>query len=203
MCLDCFRRLPWLERVCPCCGLPEGTEHRCGRCLKEPPPFTQLLAPWRYEAPFIGWIHQLKFKEDIRLGHGLGKLLAGVLQSRIQTLPEALFPVPLHWRRQMTRGCNQAYLLAKPIAKTFNLPIIFPARRIKHTPAQRGLKKEDRLRNMKNVFALREGEWPLHIALIDDVVTTGSTVSALAHLLLQAGVKRVDVWAITRVISNS
>ena len=112
--------------------------------------------------------------------------------------PEAILPVPLHWRKQWLRGYNQAQELARPISKQLSIPCNNRLlRRIRATKVQAGLSKLSRHSNLKNAFAVGEHNYR-HVAILDDVVTTGSTVTTLVKLLKKSGCERVDVWAICR-----
>ena len=114
-------------------------------------------------------------------------------------LPEYIIPVPLHPKRIRQRGYNQATLLAKPLSKALALPLDkFQVKRTRYTPAQSQLHKKARLKNMKNAFSCKKDLPYQHVAIVDDVMTTGSTLNTLAHCLKQNGVSRVDVWVIAR-----
>ncbi|MCK5905419.1 MAG: ComF family protein, partial [Gammaproteobacteria bacterium] len=108
---------------------------------------------------------------------------------------------PLHNKRSRQRGFNQALEIAQPIAKELNIPISANAiKRIKYTEAQSLLSAVERRKNLRNSFALSKPIIAEHIVLVDDVVTTGTTVYELATLLKKSGVRKVGVWAVARAI---
>ncbi len=123
-----------------------------------------------------------------------------VAEETPPALPQWILAVPLHRRRLRERGYNQALELAKPLAQTLNIPLRHDVlRRVRHTEAQTGLDAIERRRNLRAAFALREGlALPAHVAIVDDVFTTGMTLSECARVLKRAGVERVDVWALAR-----
>ena len=147
-----------------------------------------------YKPPFNLWLHQLKFG-----GHfWLADQLAKPLSLQIDNPAPALASVPMHWRRRMKRGFNQSELIARPLAKYLNATF-HPQLLVRHhaTQPQRGLTRQQRLTNLDRVFQVH-GHAPKHLALVDDVVTTGATVEALAKALKNAGAEQVDVYTICR-----
>lgn len=117
--------------------------------------------------------------------------------------PSYIIPVPLHRKRLRVRGFNQALELARPVAKALNIPIeLHACQRIKHTLAQAELKQSQRKKNLKNAFATCKTWQVDHVVIIDDVVTTGSTINALKTVLYQAGVKKVDTWCLARAMKK-
>ena len=114
-------------------------------------------------------------------------------------LPERLLPVPLHPARLRQRGYNQSLELARPLSRQLDIALDRSCfQRILNTPPQADLPRRQRLHNLRGAFRLSPPPEARHVALVDDVVTTGSTVNELARLLLRAGVQRIDVWAVAR-----
>jgi len=143
---------------------------------------------------------QLKFHQKLHLATLLGGLLADGVEGREAPLPECLLPVPLHSRRLSERGYNQAQELARVLSSRLNIPLeISLCTRQRETTPQTALDGKERRRNLRGAFTVRKGALPRHIAIIDDVVTTGTTVSELARTLRRYGVERVEVWACARV----
>ncbi|MCG9554202.1 ComF family protein [Vibrio sp. Isolate31] len=140
----------------------------------------------------------MKYADKFWFARDLSKLLA----SRIKHPAPLITSVPLHWRRYAHRGFNQSQLLANYAAQELGVKNEVLFRRVHSTASQQGLNKSARLHNLKNAFALRkhnfQGAVPSHVAIIDDVVTTGSTVYQLCLLLLEVGVKRIDIYCICR-----
>lgn len=144
-------------------------------------------------------IHRLKYHRDLAQGAVLASLLAERVQQVAAPLPQALIPVPLHWHRLMVRGFNQAQELAQPLGRQLGIPVRSRlVTRTRATRSQVGLTRALRRRNLRAAFTVAPTPLPSHVALIDDVITSGSTVEALAASLRQAGVARVDVWAVSR-----
>ncbi|MFK8029231.1 MAG: ComF family protein [Gammaproteobacteria bacterium] len=112
--------------------------------------------------------------------------------------PDIIVPVPLHWTRHWKRGFNQATLLAHPVGQQLNIKVVHALSRRRRTQAQTLVKKTRRKRNLNNAFQIRTDVKGLHVALIDDVVTTGATASAAARVLLQNSASSVRVWACVR-----
>jgi len=113
--------------------------------------------------------------------------------------PDCIVPVPLHFIREFQRGYNQAELIAKQLSYNLEIPLNRNLiKRIRHTPSQSSLSKKERQRNLRKAFVCTQSEMPKFIALVDDVMTTGSTVEAITKILFGAGVKRVDVWCCAR-----
>jgi ComF family protein len=118
-----------------------------------------------------------------------------ILSYHNQPLPSLIIPVPLHPKRLRERGFNQALEIAKPISKKLKIPIDKKScYRIRHTAAQSGLSQSDRLKNLANAFEMKKPLIAKHIALIDDVMTTGQTLMELANLLYKNGVEKIDIW---------
>jgi len=173
----------------------------CGRC-GDRPPFAATRAAYLYAPPLDRLVQELKFAG--RLGHArlLGELLAAHLQAVGTPPPEMVIPVPLHPRRLRTRGYNQARELARPVARRLDVPLCaHAARRLRDTAAQSDLDAAARRRNVRGAFAVDAGVAGRRVALVDDVVTTGNTVTELARALVAAGAERVEVWCLARAPS--
>ncbi len=201
LCAACLLDLPHNPVACPRCALPlAGHEAAlCGACLSHPPPIDSSIVPFRYAPPLDQLLLGLKFNRQLVNARLLGKLMATEIARRAEPLPELILPVPLHRERIHERGFNQALELARPIARQLALPLRPElAVRTVATAAQSSLEKRARKRNIRGVFSATEG-LPAHIAILDDVVTTGSTVNELAKVLRRAGAERVVVWACARV----
>ncbi len=205
ICPDCETELPWLGGHCVICALPLPTEGLpCGDCLKRPPPFERVEAPWRYAFPVDGLITRFKHQGRWPLGRLLGELLARHLEHAFAEglpRPAALLPVPLAAPRLRQRGFNQAQMLARWLGDELRLPLRNDwLLRIEDGPPQQGLDAAARRRNLRHAFALhqRAEVRGLHLALVDDVLTTGTTAHFLARLLKRAGAARVDVYCLAR-----
>lgn len=200
LCRECTAALPWNACACPGCGLPlPAPAPACGRCLRRAPPFAAVVAAFAYRFPVDRLLPRLKFHGDLAAGRILG---AGLLAAvRHAERPQALIPVPLHRGRLRERGYNQALELARPLARALELPLLPAAlRRRRGTAAQTELSAGARRRNVRGAFAAGDQPLPAHVALIDDVMTTGATVAECARVLRRAGAARVDVWVAARAL---
>lgn len=203
LCRGCQDSLPHNRHACRLCALPlpatAPAGSLCGQCQQRPPRFDRCLAALRYEHPLDHLVSGLKFRDKLVYGRLLSGLLGDFLEQRGHELPQLLIPVPLHPSRQRERGFNQALELARPLARRFGIPVDIRAlSRDRATAPQSGLDKKERRRNIRGAFRLREGLAARHIAIVDDVVTTGNTVDELAGVLRRGGAARVEVWAVTR-----
>jgi ComF family protein len=199
LCAACEADMPRNATCCTRCALPlETPAPLCGRCIKHTPPWDASWVPFRYEWPLAQLESRFKFSGDLASGRTLS-LLWGASQAP-HDLPGAIVPVPLHPSRLRKRGYNQALELAKPLAKRFGVPVIHDAlRRTRATHAQTELTAIQRRRNVRGAFAVNaDGNIPEHVAVLDDVFTTGATLAECVRVLKRAGVQRVDVWALAR-----
>lgn len=152
-----------------------------------------------YAPPLDRLIQQLKFNQKLHLARLLGKLMAKDIQEQALVLPDLLLPVPLHKQRMQQRGYNQAVELARILARILGLKLdIQSCTRCKSTREQTGLPAKQRKTNIKGAFHVRGDVRGKHIAVVDDVMTTGSTVRELSQVLLKQGAKCVDVWVCAR-----
>lgn len=202
ICRYCAEALPRLGAACQACALPLPVSASfCGRCSRGRLPVQRSYCLFEYRAPIDQLITRFKFRADLTVGHYLGRWLAQELA--IADTPDAIVPVPLHAKRLRQRGFNQALELIKPLAAQRRIAIRtdIVERRL-DTPDQIGLSALQRRRNMRQAFRCQGSSLPRHVALFDDVVTTGATVLTLAKSLLAAGVERVDVWALARATGS-
>lgn len=201
LCGPCAAELPRPSGPCPRCGLPlmGDASHLCGHCLSHPPAFDRTWAALTYVWPVDDLVGRFKFQGRLNQGRLLGELMARELGPRV-TRPDCVIPVPLHAHRLRKRGFNQAVELARPLSRALNCPLeILAVRRVRATPPQQTLSAKHRQRNLRGAFHVAEGFAPAHVALVDDVMTTGSTLDELAGVLKTRGVQRVDVWVLARV----
>ena len=201
LCSGCASDLVVNIPCCPRCALPLPVPAPlCGECLKRPPPFAAAWVPFRYGHPLDLLEARFKFRGDLAAGRVLADLMLERAAVDMPALPAMLIPVPLHRTRLRERGYNQAVELARPFARSLGIPVRHDLLvRAKATPPQTGLDAKARRRNLRDAFAVAPGtQLPTHIALFDDVMTTGATLRECARVLRQAGVQRVDVWALAR-----
>lgn len=205
ICESCYRDLPWITSACAMCALPLAHETPagalCGRCQRKRPRFDSSLSLFRYEANAMRLVQQLKFNQKLAISRVLGDMLLRKILRQQVDLPDCILPVPLYRKRLRKRGFNQSIELARPLAKALLIPVDLKAViRVRDTRPQTGLDRDSRRINIKGAFRTVAALPYRHAAIIDDVVTTGSTVNELARVLKRAGVKRVDVWSIARAV---
>ncbi|MFL6259393.1 MAG: ComF family protein [Thermoanaerobaculia bacterium] len=194
LCAPCRAALAPLPRqACAVClrplaahALPEG--YRCGACRQTPPAFDRLAALWSYRPPLDAVVRGLKFGRLDYLGRHLALAMADGLGPGLAGC-DRVVPVPLHWRRRLARGYNQAERIARPLAGRLGLPCVQALARRRATPPQSLLGREERLANLRKAFRVPRPERVrgLHILLVDDVATTGATLDAAAAALKKAG----------------
>jgi ComF family protein len=200
LCRGCEEDLPRTGRGCAICAAPvAGASIACGDCLARRPAFDAVLAPYRYEFPLVELVHRLKYGGQVAIARILGTLLARRIAERGPPPLDALVPVPLHAAREAKRGYNQAGEIARFAGETLSLPVARNlVTRPRATEEQAALPAIVRRINVSGAFAVRDVELPSAVAIVDDVLTTGSTADALARELKRAGCRRVEVWAVAR-----
>jgi len=170
----------------------------CGRCLSRHPAFDETYAPFIYQGAIRHLISTLKFSANYKNARLLGMLLADHLKQTAER-PDLLLPVPLYKSRYCQRGFNQAIEIARTVAKELQIPLdLNSCKRHRDTPHQTQLSAKKRRKNLKNAFSVIKPIHARRIAILDDVMTTGSTAHELASVLKKAGVSRVDVWVCAR-----
>ena len=209
LCAGCQQRLPRQLHACPICALPlppAAAALPCGKCLQNKRRIHTTVAAARYEGQVSALVTGFKYHRQLAAGRVLTTLLIDAIQERYhnQPLPQLLLPVPLHASRLRQRGYNQAQLMAQDLSQALRIPcandLLF---RTRATPPQQGLNARERRRNLRGAFALAaDNQWRTveRIALIDDVVTTMTTVDEIAGVL-QRGLEpapEVHVWCLAR-----
>jgi len=203
LCQPCLNDLPWLESSCCHCArpLPPGVDTLlCGACLSRSPAFDAATALLHYRAPADYLIQRLKFSGELAVASLLADLLADKIADRRAPLPDLLIPVPLHPSRLRLRGFNQATELARHLGRRLAVPVNHRlCQRDRRTEPQSLTPLRQRRRNLHKAFSMRSRQ-PVgaHVAIIDDVMTTGHTAEELARVLRPTGVTRIEVWVIAR-----
>jgi len=199
LCAACDADLPRLAAACcPRCALPSEDAAVCGRCLAQPPHYDATWAALEYRFPADVLVQALKFRGEL----ALAPLLAECLAERIPAEPAAdlATPVPLSDARMRARGYNQAMEIARALPRC---PRLEPAlcARLRDTAAQSDLPLEERARNVRGAFRCERMLDGLTVAVIDDVMTSGATLDALAATLKRAGAARVINWVVARTLA--
>lgn len=199
LCHFCHADLPFIAQACRQCGipLPDG-QTLCGDCISTPPAFDSSCCAVTYEHAVIALVHRFKTRHH----NAIGRLLAELLLSRIQSHGaeiDVIIPAPMHWQRNLQRGNDHAGLLAKSIARKAKLPLHNKLLERSHaTPVQKQLNAGQRKKNLRQAFRCTAPVTGLRIAIVDDVMTTGSTMNAIATTLKNAGAAEVHCWAVAR-----
>ena len=195
--------MPILPHHCLRCAqfLSYKKNKECRTCIQNPTPITVTHACFPYIAPITQLIISLKFQHQLSYARALGELLAQHIRIQYQQkpLPDLIIPVPLHKNRLSERGFNQALEIARPVAKALHIPLDYLSlKRKKPTIAQSGLLAAERKLNIANAFTATRYYHGLHIALVDDVITTGHTVNECCRVLKAHQAKQIDVWCCAR-----
>lgn len=210
LCPGCRNDLPALTGPLCRCALPmasaglaghDDLAPLCGRCLQQPPAFLGIQTPFIYAHPLDRMINDWKHQRRLHLQRPLQYLLG----NGLTTLPDVdvVVPIPLHWHRQWQRGFNQATLLASTLARQHHLRLLPALARPRAGKHQQGSSARDRRRAGHDLFVCRAHVRGLRILLVDDVITTASTVRAASEVLLAAGAESVSVVALCRVLPPS
>ena len=192
---------PITSPLCPVCGVPHRTEggidHLCGSCMLTPPPFDGVRGALLFDGPLQELIHRHKYGHKAHLRRPLALLAVRHLTPFVQFVaPDVIIPVPLHRTRLRERGFNQAVLMGAVLSREWRLPLLrHTLRRVRPTVAQVTLSARERRANVRGAFAVSgpAGIAGRRVLLMDDVVTTGSTVAECARVLKEAGASAVFV----------
>jgi ComF family protein len=201
LCPACTADLPQLPAaLCPQCGEETTLGERCGACLKDPPAFARTIALFRYEFPVDRLIQALKYGHQLALAAWLGHRLGERLVAADYDL---LLPLPLHPSRLRTRGFNQSLEIARVTSKALAIPMN-PAilTRIRATPPQAELPLKERGRNVRGAFECARDLAGKRILLVDDVMTTGSTLREAARILKLHGAGQITVAVAARALRH-
>lgn len=200
LCPACLADLPWhTQPQCPQCATPTPLGQTCGACLKRPPAFDRTIAALGYAFPLDRLIPRLKYQGRLAIAPALGECLARAVETA--PVPDLLIAMPLHPERIRARGFNHATEIGRGVAKRLDIPLdTVSCQRIRDTPPQMGLKHDARRRNLRGAFTSSGEVHGQHIALIDDVMTTGSSLDELAMTLKRAGAREVTCWVAARTL---
>lgn len=205
LCDVCKQQLPWVAESCYQCGVPLlkiSEAIICDKCQQFTLPYNRVCALFLYKPPITKLMGALKFGQQLFPATLFSNLMLEAINKRWykqQQLPQVIIPVPLHERRHRLRGYNQVVEICEPIAKALHIPLdVSWCLRKKHTPAQALLKKSMRQHNLIDAFAVAQLHKYKHVALVDDIVTTGSTIKAISLVLQNAGVEDIDIWCVAR-----
>ena len=204
LCVGCLSGLVVNDACCPRCALPgrAGSTALCGQCLQAPPAFDRVIAPWLYGEQMAFLLHRWKFHGERRISALLAYLWLSQ-QHHNTAPPDLIVPVPLHWSKLWRRGFNQSQLLCMQLqvqCAAFR-EIKLDARLVQRhraTPSQSTLSAAARKFNLLGAFTARQRCDNLRVAIVDDVLTTGSTAAAMATTLRDAGACHIEIWCMAR-----
>lgn len=209
VCAPCVADLPCLPLpVCPQCALPTAIPSPCLTCHATPPPFDHLLAAYPFAWPLSGLLHAFKYGQQQTLAGALAELALPAMAARLALTPAAhrpdcLIPLPQSEARWRERGFWPTQEWGRKVAASLAIPLNTTALlRSRDTPQQAGLDREARLVNVQGSFFAPKSLKGLSAVLIDDVTTTGATLSEAAQTLRQAGVARVECWVLMRALPS-
>lgn len=206
LCSHCYRQLPLPPPCCPRCGLPAlHVDTECGACLVRPPAWQRILFITDWQPPLSGWVKQLKFSRVTALSDMLARLMLlkwlSLRREHNLRRPDLVLCVPLHAKRAWRRGYNQVDAISRRMARWTGSHYA-PAglTRQRQTRVQHRLQAVARRKNLRGAFRVEIPVEGRHIALVDDVVTTGSTANEISRILLAAGAASVQVWSLCRTL---
>jgi ComF family protein len=211
LCGGCWNTVKFIEKpYCAIYGTPFSTELGEGmisaRAIADPPLYARSRAAVAYQGLALRFVHGLKFQDRQDNARWMAEWMARAAPELLRDA-DVIVPVPLHWQRMISRRFNQSALLAQKLTLSANKPFApLALKRIKATVTQRGLTAKERDANVKRAFIVPENQ-TIHVQgrrvlLVDDVITTGSTVGEATKALLKAGAREVDVLAFAMVLKH-
>lgn len=200
LCAECEADLPALStHGCPQCALPTPESEICGACLQHPPAFDGTLATFAYTFPLDTLVKQCKYAHATSLTAFFAERMAQ--RAAAGNTLDFLIPMPLHPARLAQRGYNQAAEIARRLSPRVGIPWLADAcQRIRNTPSQAGLDLKTRQRNLRGAFTCNVDLSGKRIALIDDVMTSGSSLNELARVVRKAGAAEIQAWVLARTL---
>jgi ComF family protein len=201
LCAPCATDLPRLTAPhCDTCALPVTAGNRCGACLTHVPAYDHVCAPFTYAFPANALVQALKYRSMLAIAPLFGNAIAASLDER----PDVIIPMPLADARLRERGFNQAQEIARHVAKITGIPLLPRAcRKVRDTTPQAALPWKERAKNVRNAFVCDEDFTGKHVAIVDDVMTTGATLNELARNLRRAGAARVTGLIVARTLPDA
>ena len=205
LCQDCWQELPFIrDPQCLTCARALTRPGICGQCQQRPPAYDSAVAPLAYEDPANEMLCALKYHQHLSFARTIAGVMVDAVISQRQKCPDMLCAVPMTSRALRRRGLNQSVFIARFISRALGIPLCASLlKKTRHTDQQSALSAKNRQSNLVGAFACKwrlEGQ---HVALIDDILTTGATANEISKTLKAAGAARVDLWACARTASSS
>ena len=200
-CAACNHDLPYLTAPhCPVCALPTHNGATCGHCLHHAPQFDRTVAVFAYAFPLDKLVQALKYDQQLVLVNSLADKLA----QQVKVRPDCLIAMPLHPARLRERSFNQSLELARRVGRKMAIPLLLNAcQRVRDTPPQTTLSRKERSKNMRRAFACTQDLTGQHVAVVDDVMTSGASLNEVAQVLREAGAREVSAWVIARTLPHA
>ena len=195
ICHECILAFPSTQFPCIGCGLPitDSSYKLCGVCIKDSPITSSVIAPFPFIEPLRSFIHQYKYNGALYLSSALSHLIYKNIKDQV---PEVLIPMPMHIKRLQTRGFNHAELLAKHLSLFLKIPYEKKiCIKTKNTTTQASLPAEERKTNLTHAFKTLKNNYK-HVAIIDDVYTTGATIREITRTLRTAGARKTLAYTV-------
>ena len=201
-CVACEQALPYLrDPLCLSCAHPIPGGDLCGHCLAHPPKFSRCTAVLAYAFPVNKLVQGLKYGDQLALADALAKQLTPRIDR--SSLPDCIIAMPLHPNKLEHRGYNQALLIAKVLARELDIELLTDAcQRVRDTPSQSALPFKERGKNMRDAFRCGEDLSGKKIALVDDVLTSGASLDALASVVQKQGAIDIQAWVVARTLRD-
>lgn len=209
LCQPCQQDLPYYQsdkqhKICQCCATIFSVGEQgdlgidyCGQCLSNAPLYQRAYACFYYAYPINHLITNVKYNSNLIILNQLAQMM--ISRFKPNCIFDCIMPIPMHSLHLRWRGFNQSAILAKKIAKSLNVMAdVNSCRCVRYPKKQTRLNQKQRLRNVTGLFAAKKQLNYQHVLIVDDVMTTGATVSALTKVLLSAGVKKVSVYCCAR-----
>ena len=200
-CHHCDDSLQRVHNPCRCCGQPNPASGEvCPACMHKPPKWQAMIAPLVYQQMTRKFVHQLKYAEKTELAEALAHHQAEAYRQRPV---QVLMPVPLHHSRLLERGFNQSLEIASALSRRLQIPVDRSSlQRIRPTDAQSGLSLNQRRINLARAFRYQPSRDYAAVAVVDDVITSGSTMTEICKLLAANGIEYIEVWSLARALSS-
>jgi ComF family protein len=198
ICQDCLDDLPWHSAAsCQQCGLNSYEGQQCGSCIAASPDFDKTKALFNYEFPINVMLQHYKYRHSLPIAQSFASMM---LRFKSASQFDLIIPMPLHPQRLKERGINQSLEIARLLSKPLNIPMRHACERIKFSAPQASLPMKDRVNNMKGAFICNEDLTGRNLILLDDVMTTGASLNALAKAVKAKGAAHVECWLIARTL---
>lgn len=198
ICASCLEELPWQPTsVCPQCSLPSYSGAICGNCLRSAPAFDSTRALFSYDYPLSAILQRFKYQQALHIARSFSTLMLHRFINTVEA--DRIIPMPLHPVRLAGRGFNQSQEIARLLARHLKIPLDNSScKRIKLAPPQASLPLKARISNMRGAFRYEQQLDGQRVLLIDDVMTTGASLNALAATVKAAGASHVECWVVAR-----